>query len=260
MMQGPLDIGRFLDSSHFSSIFSQEEIEGSKERVTPAMAVCLREKKNMFVTGVVLASLFDDSSMFCLVFICMSLPLRLFGTYQRRILKVRIIIYTFAFFILHKSTNMTSYCRCQNLGTSHLSSCKKIISEPFTEAFWFPGWVWGKRCGTFLNSGPFLETPNTSVWSRGDWTPGWYRPDSASLGCSDLKLISTVKFGRLKPRPCGCSAEASAGAMDAIEYSLEQGNKLGDIWRLNEIDVCFFSSGLLNLHFNQCLPKKKLFF
>lgn len=44
MMQGPLDIGRFLDSSHFSSIFSQEEIEGSKERVTPAMAACLREK------------------------------------------------------------------------------------------------------------------------------------------------------------------------------------------------------------------------
>ena len=31
-------------SSHFSRIFSQEIIEGSKERVTPAMAACLREK------------------------------------------------------------------------------------------------------------------------------------------------------------------------------------------------------------------------
>ena len=31
----------------------------------------------------------------------------------------------------------------------------------------------------------------------------------------------------LKPRPWVVPDEASAGAMDAIEYSLEQGNKLG---------------------------------
>ena len=44
------------------------------------------------------------------------------------------------------------------------------------------------------------ETPLKHQLGVDVWTPGWYRPDSASLGCSDLKLISTTeKDAFLKP-------------------------------------------------------------
>ena len=101
---------------------------------------------------------------------------------------------------------------------------------------------------------------NTTVWSRGDWTPGWYRPDSASLGCSDLKLISTVKFGRLKPwnRDLGlCLMRHQQALWMPSNIPWNRVTNL-ECWRLNEIDVCvFFSSGLLNLHFNPCLKKHR---